>query len=327
MCKISVIVPVYNVEKYLEKCIISILGQTFKDFELILVNDGSTDSSGEICNKYKKIDERIKVIYQKNSGLSAARNAGLEMAKGDYIGFVDSDDYINNNMYETMFKLAQENNADIVQCKFKKFYNDFLEENEENNTNRIFNISNSEEALYKLLSIGDMNVQCVVAWNKLYKSNLFNDIRFPIAKIHEDEFTTYKLFDKSKKIVFCESEMYYYRQVDGSIMNSKFNKRRLHYLEALEEQLCYFENRNKEIYKEILIKYELNLKIYYFRVKSNIENNKEILKEIRKKYYVVFKKLCENNKFMLKRKLINILFLVSPNLFQKIQKNRHKDLY
>ena len=124
MCEISIIVPVYNVEKYLEKCIKSILNQTFTDFELILVNDGSTDKSGVICDNYKNIDDRIIVIHKKNEGLSSARNSGLDIAKGRYIGFVDSDDYINNDMYHKLYEALIKNNSDISICKFVKVYDD-----------------------------------------------------------------------------------------------------------------------------------------------------------------------------------------------------------
>ena len=122
MSKISIIVPVYNVESYLSNCIDSILNQTFKDFELILVNDGSTDKSLEICKHYKNMDDRIFIIDKKNGGLSSARNAGLDIIKGEYIGFVDSDDYIHPQMYELLYKQIIENEADISMCEFKKVF-------------------------------------------------------------------------------------------------------------------------------------------------------------------------------------------------------------
>lgn len=121
MPKISIIVPIYNVEKYIEKCIQSILNQTFSDFELILVNDGSTDSCGEICDKYKKLDDRIIVIHKVNGGLSSARNAGIDIARGEYIGFIDSDDYIHEKMYEILYNNAITYNSDIVICKKEMF--------------------------------------------------------------------------------------------------------------------------------------------------------------------------------------------------------------
>ncbi|WP_270568128.1 glycosyltransferase, partial [Clostridium beijerinckii] len=264
MCKLSIIVPIYNVERYLDKCIDSILNQSFKDFELILVDDGSPDKCGDICNSYSKLDRRIKVIHKQNGGLSSARNAGLDIAVGEYIAFVDSDDWINGDMYDTLYCIAKENNADIVQCRFKKVYNDIEEYVE---ISKKVNIIDKIEALTNLIAYGEMHVQSVVTWNKIYKRMLFDDIRFPQGKIHEDEFTTYKFFYKSKKIVLCDDELYYYRQVDNSIMNTKFNKKRLDYLDALEEMYNFFK-QNKKLHNLVMIRYIDSYRTYYFKCKE-----------------------------------------------------------
>lgn len=324
MCKISIIVPIYNVEKYLKKCINSILEQTFNEFELILVNDGSTDQSLKICNEYKRLDSRVRVINKLNGGLSSARNAGLEVANGEYIAFVDSDDYIDSDMYNMMIGLAKERNADIVQCRFKKVYDDYYDSKMEELK---FIEINSNNALYKLLKIGEINVQCVVSWNKIYKKELFKDIRFPVGKIHEDEFTTYKLFDESKKVIIMENELYYYRQVKGSIMNSGFNEKRLNYLEAVKEQLNYFKTKNFKIYMEVLLKYEFNLKIYYFNVQEHIEDNSKILENIKYEYKSIVKEIIKCSDISIGAKALSLIFFINPSIYKWIQIKRNKLIY
>ena len=180
---ISIIVPVYKVEKQLNKCIESILNQTFKDYELILVDDGSPDNCGHICDEYEKKDSRIKVIHKKNGGLSDARNAGLDIALGKYIGFVDSDDIIHPQMYEKLYNCINKSNLDIVQCKFKRFKS--IEEININISDSELNFKeyNSQDAIIDLIDNNKINVN---AWNKLYKRELFQNERYPKGKIHED---------------------------------------------------------------------------------------------------------------------------------------------
>lgn len=326
MSKISIIVPIYNVEKYLEKCLESILGQTFKDFELILVDDGSPDNCGSICDRYLKLDSRVKVIHKENGGLSSARNAGLDIAIGEYVGFVDSDDWIDTNMYEILYSMAKETDADIIQCKFKELYN-------ENNINIKINTSKFKlidkfEALNNLIDYGEMHVQMVVAWNKLYKKNLFDEIRFPNGKIHEDEFTTYKLLYKSKKVALIGNELYYYRQTPNSIMNAKFNKNRLDYLEALEESLIFFKKvNNEQLYNMTTIRYVDNLKKYYFKCEELLKDNKETLRKIKNSYNKAFKEYIYMNSFGIKSNLMELFFLINPKFYKILQILRKKQIY
>lgn len=325
MCKLSIIVPIYNVEKYLERCLNSILTQTFKDFELILVDDGSPDNCGKICDYYLHLDSRIKVIHKKNGGLSSARNAGLEIAKGEYIGFVDSDDWIDETMYDTLYNIAKENYADIVQCKFRKIYENIHENGVKSNK---ITIVNKFEALNDLIKYGEMHVQSVVTWNKIYRRTLFNDIRFPNGKTHEDEFTTYKLFYKSNKIVLTDNELYYYRQVPNSIMNTKFNKKRLDYLDALEEMLNFFkENDNKELYNLVIIRYIDTYRTYYFKCKNLLDGNKDILRIIKNNYNRTFREYIFNFKISLKDKITNLIFFINPQLYKFIQISMKKIIY
>ena len=195
MEKISIIVPIYNVEKYLEKCIKSILSQTYKNLEIILVDDGSPDKCGMICDKYKEIDDRIIVIHQENKGLSGARNTGLKNANGKYVCFIDSDDYINEHMIETLYENLIKTGSDISICDFFQ-----VKENENIKIKKIENavkIMNKQECLKKLLY--HKYKLDIVTWNKLYKQELFNNIEFPEGKIYEDFATIPFLIDNQKQ--------------------------------------------------------------------------------------------------------------------------------
>jgi glycosyltransferase involved in cell wall biosynthesis len=219
MPTISIIVPIYNVEQYLHKCIDSILSQTFKDFELILVDDGSPDNCGEICDEYAAKDKRVKVIHKANGGLSDARNAGLNIVKGDYIGFVDSDDWIESNMYEVLLKLCINNKADVSTC-LVNFQNN-RNEIEVNKSN--VSIFDSKTAIY-LLYEGKLNG--FSTWNKLYKKEIFNDLKFPKGRIYEDAAIMYRVFDVANYIAYINYPLYNYNYREGSITKSNFSEKR-----------------------------------------------------------------------------------------------------
>ena len=213
--KISIIVPVYNVEKYLKECIESILSQTYKNIEIILIDDGSTDNSGKICDEYLKKDSRVKVIHKENGGLSDARNTGIEIASGKYIGFVDSDDYIAKDMYDFLYQNIKRENAEISGCNRFLVYENKIEIY---GKKECYEVMDSQRAIEMLCTIGYIGVS---AYTKLYEAKLFKDIRYPKGKINEDMYTTYKLFDKANRIVYDATPKYYYRQRSGSITNSK----------------------------------------------------------------------------------------------------------
>ena len=216
---ISIIVPVYNVEKYLEECIDSILNQTYKNLEIILVDDGSTDNSGIICEDYAKIDSRIKVIHKKNGGLSDARNVGIDKALGEFIIFVDSDDYIDRSMCEILFAYANKYNVDIVSCNFKRVFEDNIIEFNTPLFKEKMKIFTSNKILEKYFLT--LAPEIFATWNKLYKKRLFfadERIRFPVNRLHEDIATTYKLYAKSEKVILLNELLYNYRQRNDSIM-------------------------------------------------------------------------------------------------------------
>ena len=218
MRTISVIVPVYKVEPYINHCVDSILAQTYRDFELILVNDGSPDNCGKICDEYAKQDSRVHVIHQENKGVSAARNAGISLAKGEYIMLVDSDDFITENMLEKMHDCIAESGSDIAICGI----NTFLDGEETEDKSQMNDMSTKTiSGRDACLSIYRMDGRVpIMAWGKLYKSELFTDIRYPVGVIHEDDGTTPKLLYRAKMVSIIDNKMYCYRQRKGSIMDT-----------------------------------------------------------------------------------------------------------
>lgn len=215
---ISIVIPIYNVEKYLTRCIDSVINQTYSHLDIILVNDGSKDNSGNMCDEYKNKDFRIRVIHKKNGGLSDARNEGIDIALGQYITFIDSDDFVATDYVEFLYKIIMENDADISGCYHRKFFDEQKIKLDESKTkNYLFN---GEEAII------DLCYQKLItnsAWGKLYKMKLFKDIRYPVGRLYEDLGTTYKLFLLSEKVVFSLVEKYYYFQRNDSIMHYNFS--------------------------------------------------------------------------------------------------------
>lgn len=239
---ISVIIPIYNVEKYLEKCINSVINQSYNDLEIILVDDGSKDRCGEICEEYKIKDSRIKVIHKENGGLSDARNAGIRVAKGDYIAFLDSDDFIHIDFYKVLMSLMSEYDADIAQCELLRVNEDEIFNVSNNSDNEVIDVLSNTEALINLHN--EKCVNSVVVWNKVYKRELFEGILFPVGKIHEDQFTTYKVLFKANKVATTSKQMYYYLQRSGSIMGTSFNVKRLDALEACKEKIDFYKKNS-----------------------------------------------------------------------------------
>ena len=193
---VSIIIPVYNVEKYIERMLATIVKQTYKSLEIILVDDGSTDSCGKICDEWAKKDNRIVVIHKKNGGLSSARNVGINIARGEYLFFCDSDDYISKNCVEYLYNTICNNQADIV-------VGNYIETSLDNQGFNIYKVDehvlSGKQAIKEIY--GKNNVQMVTAWGKIYKASLFDNIRYPVGLLHEDEGTTYKLYYKCKKVI------------------------------------------------------------------------------------------------------------------------------
>lgn len=242
---ISVIIPVYNVGPYLAKCIDSIMKQSYKHLEIILIDDGSTDDCPKICDEYAKIDNRIKVIHKRNGGLSDARNVGLGLATGEYVTFVDSDDYLHQRMLAELYKNMKENHCDISTCKYTIVPESITHKAQPLSEN-ISLVLTGEQALEEMLNLKSVTHS---AWGKLYKIELFNDVRYPVGHNYEDLATTYILFSKSKNVVINSFRGYYYLRRSDSIMNSKFNTNRIDALVFAQQQLDYIIIHNPRIIK------------------------------------------------------------------------------
>lgn len=225
---ISVIVPVYNVEQYVKDCVQSIINQTYANLEVILVDDGSTDGSGAICDELGKTDARIKVIHKKNGGLSDARNIGIEYASGDFLSFVDSDDYLSTECIDTLYELLLKHIADISVMRLFKTYT--RECNERGHIGKKKEYT-KQEAMREMLYARDFTAS---ACAKLYKKELFKTIRFPYGKLSEDVFTIYDVVNEAKLIVYSDEVGYYYYTRSGSIINSRFDVRQMDVFEALK---------------------------------------------------------------------------------------------
>ena len=260
MPKISVIVPVYNVEKYLNRCIDSILAQTFTDFELILVDDGSPDNCGKICDEYAAKDSRIHVIHKANGGLSDARNAGIDWtfanSDSEWITFIDSDDWIHLKYLETMFNAVLRMNCEICISAFEKTDGEppFVDED---------NLSAEQVDTESFFC--ERYVNAVIACGKLYKKELFRKIRFPVDKIHEDEFTTYKILFVYEKIAFISEPLYFYYNNEKSIMRKDWTPKRLNQIEGIENCMWFLKNschKDAYLFSQRLLLYILTEQYY-----------------------------------------------------------------
>lgn len=285
---ISVIVPVYKVEKYLEKCIESIIKQTYTNLQIILVDDGSPDNCGKICDEYAKKDLRIEVIHKANGGLSDARNVGISKAKGRYIGFVDSDDYIKEDMYEILLNLIKKYDADGSICNLY----DVIDGNEciRNKENGIREYSRLDILKEVLL---DKNIQSY-AWNKLYEKELFDEIKYPIGKKYEDIGTTFYLFEKCNKIVVTSEPEYYYLKRADSLVNNVTESTILDYTEIIIQRYLYIKQNIKELRKYNNY-YLAKTLITAHNDIENLENISEGMQQRYKKLYELVLEIIKSN--------------------------------
>lgn len=283
--KISVIIPAYQVERYIENCIESIRKQSYSNLEIIIVNDGSTDKTGEILENYKYIDERIKVITKRNGGLSDARNVALNQATGDYVTFVDGDDCIHYKMLEILLSEAIKYDADMTFCHFSMcdeapifFKLDKIETIE-------CVVMNSNQALK--MYYGNNNMNIVTACNKLFKMSLFEDVRFPKGRIHEDVATIYKIIDKADKVLEIKNKLYFYIQRNNSIMNNGISNSKEDLFISYDEMFEYFKGHD-EIVTLVKNRYKYALNRFYrksiYQWNGNKEDKKKYQKMSRERY-------------------------------------------
>lgn len=245
MSTISVITPVYDVEKYLNICIKCVMKQTFQDFELILINDGSTDNSGKICDEYALTDKRVKVIHQSNSGQSVARNCALSIAQGEYIAFVDSDDYIHPRMFEKLIENAEKTNATVSIGGYKNVF-DHYDKEELIRSDVQTKLWSGKEFLTHCL-INGVDKKPWVLWDKIFHRSCFENIRMPEGRIYEDNAIVYKILYEADKIVDCNAPFYYYFQNPDSTVNQKFQRKHLDWLLVPQEMIKYFTKKQDDI--------------------------------------------------------------------------------
>ena len=241
---ISVIVPVYNVEIYLTKCLESIVQQKYNNLEIILVDDGSTDNSGNICDEYASKDDRIVVIHKNNGGLSDARNRGINRAQGEYLTFIDSDDFVSDEYILYLYELILRSDADISVCGYDRVWEKQITHSRPKQNKYI--VLNRCRALATLLYQKEFTSS---AWAKLYKKNVWKGIRFPMGQLHEDVAVMYLLFAQAKVVVYGDAKHYYYLQRGGSIVNSSFSSKRMDYIIHTQACIDYMKNNHIMLYK------------------------------------------------------------------------------
>lgn len=311
---ISIIVPVYKVESYLKKCIKSIVNQTYRNIEIILVDDGSPDDCGKICDEFSEQDSRIVVIHKENGGLSDARNAGLDIAKGNYIGFVDSDDWIACDMYEKLLNAIHKYDAEIAICCIKKIRKDKTEVQDiERNI-----VYSKQKALYEL--IVDKNVNSF-AWNKLYKKELFQNLRFPKGRVFEDTLFMYQIFEKANRVVHINEPLYYYLRRDDSILGTWPLKVEIDFCIAQQDRFRVMQKLHPELIPLLTKKYFSTVenvgRALLTAKKEDVINNKKRLKGEIVTFLKENKILIKNN--VVKSKYWRAIFALSyPMLYIKV---------
>ena len=311
---ISVIVPIFGVEKYLNKCVESIVNQTYRNLEIILVDDGSKDNCGAICDQWLVKDERIKVIHKENGGLSDARNAGLQMATGEYISFIDSDDYIEPTFLEILYTKLQEECADIAECG-TRYVDEFGKE---------LKTRKSQDGVFATLDalklLIEENGLYQTVWNKLYRREMIEGFMFAKGQYNEDEFWTYKVFDRAKKIVSIEQPLYNYLQRGSSIIGVGYNVRRLDGLEALWERKEYLF-KHKELRNLLNQNFALNALWHVQSVMRTFkgEQKKQLVAEIVKMIKSTPKVKRKNLTINAKYKMWYSLLYVSPTLCARVR--------
>lgn len=314
---ISVIVPVYKVEKYIHRCVDSILAQTFSDFELILVDDGSPDNCGRICDEYVLKDNRIHVIHKENGGLSDARNAGIDWAfehsDSEWITFIDSDDWVHPDYLAYLYRAVIDSAESLSVCRLKRSKSFLAYENK-----KYYSILSNTQDIFV-----DKRVNMIVACGKLYKKSDFTFIRFPVGRLHEDEFTTYKLLFKHEKIVFVDGELYYYYVNEESITQSAWSIKRLDSLDAFRMQMQFFK---KNGYKRA---YDNTARVLYLGYAAAVHMLREHYESallLRLKYLTLYyfcklryfdRFLTVNDKIIVKKEIHPVIFKVKKWIRKK----------
>lgn len=319
---ISIIIPVYNAEDYMERCINSVIDQTYQDIEIILIDDGSNDRSGKICDKYQMIDNRVKVIHKENQGVSAARNTGIDIATGDFIGFVDADDYIEKDMYEYLYKIINQNNADIAICNYDNVNDNFHSSLGSYMSKNM--IMKSSEAIENVLKTNGFKGYL---WNKLFRVELLKNnqkyIRLdPDISICEDLLFVCKCISRSKTIVYSPLIKYHYYNNKQSVLRSNFNRNNLSILKAyeqIEEIINEYPSARSSFVSNITVSYtNLMIQILESGHKNKIDYTR--IKNVLKKNW---KTIALDSTVKNKYKVYCFMIVYMPNFFIKLKKILH----
>ncbi|MGZ7886317.1 glycosyltransferase family 2 protein [Ligilactobacillus salivarius] len=314
--EVSVIIPVYNVRKYLRRCIESVLDQNFDNYEIILVDDGSTDGSEELCDLYKSKHDRVRVYHKENGGLSDARNYGIDKSKGRYLAFIDSDDYIAYDYLSTLYTMIVKNKVKISCVSSHKVKTDKLVFSKEDDTDEVDVLSNIN-TLKRVFKRDDVSVS---AWGKMYDRELFNEIRYPKGKLYEDLYTTPYLIEKSEKVALSRSKKYYYYVRKDSITKRTISNKDYSIFEALQNLVDYFGNKYQELYEPAIACYILytinNIINRLVFVDNGLPTIKKIMKKKKKYWFIAL-----TRRYLPIRLRIQILVLkLSPQLYRNILK-------
>lgn len=311
---ISVIVPVYNVEAYFDRCMESLVGQTYEEFEIIVIDDGSTDGSGLLCDKWAEKDKRVKVFHQENRGLSAVRNRGLELAGGEYILWVDSDDYVEKNYLEKLSEAYTSTGADMVMCSF---YTD-IDGVVEHTGKKLFRAEemNRQTFLERLYVQGMYSV----VWNKFLPKEAYEEIKFPVGRVFEDSSVMLQLTKRCNKIVVIEEPLYFYRRHKASItLQVRDEARSLKYLNDnylwLKEDIAFYQKENNMILVALASRRLCNTIIEY-----SGEIRKENLVKWKKIFKLYKKNILRCKEFSFMTKLKYVTGGISLSLCRRIQK-------
>ena len=315
--EISVIVPAYNIEKYLAPCLDSILAQDFENFEIVIVDDGSTDQTSKIADEYQKKFDQISVVHKKNAGLSAARNTGIKKAKGNYLAFIDGDDLIAKSFLSALYGALENTSSDLAVCEIIEFLNQIPDEKAVSRPE----VKKKEAAVITLL-VGQENRDIIVC-NKLFKKELFENIKFPIGELHEDNLTTYKLFAEATSVAYIKDKLYYYRKRPGSIMAEQDLLARLKIKErAAREAISYFKND-----PALKSAAEISLLLVRFAYLDNIASGKihnkklwqETIQEIN-----TSRTLYKSNPYLTKKLKLYLTLLKTPISYKTFRKIIHE---
>lgn len=308
---ISIIIPVYNVELCLRKCLLSVLEQSYNNWEAIVVDDGSTDDSPQICDEFASKDQRFKIIHKENGGVAMARNVGLEIAKGEYITFLDSDDFLHQNFLSTLLELCVEHSADIAQCD---------------------HVRGKQTSFPEVLT--KTSIECldnhsvflnghstIVVWGKIYRRKVLEGISMPVGKHFEDDFTTWKWYYNAKKIAVTTDVLYYYTDNNKSTMASHYLKPSLDFIDAYAERIDFFHNKGE---KDLEDHTRAHLCKSMLLTSTNENLSKEQAKTVKKTFKDNWKAVNSSLYVPINLKALFIMYTISPHLIGLVVKKLYK---